>query len=202
MIFLASCGFMAALVGGCAADKPPPSGEPAFYASIAKGGRIDPLVAQSMVSGYRRNNGLNPLLTDPGLTRIAEEHARTMAARGAVEHNFRGAKNFNDRVRASGFDAKFAVENVGGGYHTLAEAFSGWRDSPSHRANMLRKGATHMGIAAVHAPNSKYKVFWCLVVAAKDDEPRRDGPPVAADKPDKPKKQAKPKVGETTLTIR
>lgn len=193
---------MAALVGGCVADKPPPS-EPAFYASIAKGGRVDPLVAQSMVSGYRRNNGLNPLQTDPGLTRMAEEHARTMAGRGAVEHNFSGAKNFNERVRASGFDAKFAVENVGGGYHTLAEAFSGWRDSPSHRANMLRKGVTHMGIAAIPAPHSKYKVFWCLVLAAKDDAPRHEGPPVASSKPDKSsRKQAAPKVGETTLTIR
>lgn len=175
-------------------DVAPPAGEPTFYASVAKGGKLDPLAAQSMISGYRRNNGLNPIKTDPGLTRIAEEHARMMAKRGAVEHNFMGAKNFNERIKSSGFEAKLAVENVGGGYHTLAEAFSGWRDSPSHRANMLRKGVTHIGIAAVQAPNSKYKVFWCLVLAAKDDEPRREGPnqtPVA-----------KPKVGETTLTIR
>ncbi|BAT59817.1 cysteine-rich secretory protein family protein [Variibacter gotjawalensis] len=193
MIFLASCGFMAALVGGCpAADNAPPS-EPKFYASVAKGGKVDPLTAQSMISGYRRNNGLNPIETDAGLMKIAEEHARNMAARGAVEHNLSGKKNFNERVRASGFDAKFAVENVGGGYHTLAEAFSGWRDSPSHRENMLRKGVTHMGIAAVHTPNSKYKVFWCLVLAAKDDQPKRQGPPPVA---------AKPKIGETTMTIR
>jgi uncharacterized protein YkwD len=35
---------------------------------------------------------------------------------------------------------------------------------------MLRSGATHMGIAAVYAPNSKYKVFWSLVLAAPDDK--------------------------------
>jgi hypothetical protein len=34
---------------------------------------------------------------------------------------------------------------------------------------MLLKGATHMGIAAVYAPNSKYKVFWTLIVATPDD---------------------------------
>jgi hypothetical protein len=27
-----------------------------------------------------------------------------------------------------------------------------------------------MGIAAVYAPNSKYKVFWSLILAAPDDK--------------------------------
>lgn len=61
------------------------------------------------------------------------------------------------------------TENIGAGYHTLAEAFSGWRDSPGHKANMLLRGATHMGIAAVYVPNTKYKVFWALILAAPDE---------------------------------
>jgi uncharacterized protein YkwD len=61
------------------------------------------------------------------------------------------------------------VENIGAGYHTLAEAFSGWRDSPSHRANMLHRTVTKMGIAAAYAPGTKYKVFWTLILAAPDD---------------------------------
>ena len=63
-----------------------------------------------------------------------------------------------------------AVENVSAGYHTLAEAFSGWRDSPPHRANMLKSGVTKLGIAASYAPNTKYKVFWTLILAST--EPR------------------------------
>src|SRR6266487_578944 len=81
-----------------------------------------------------------------------------------------GGRSFTDRIKASGFDAKFAAENVGAGYHTLAEAFSGWRDSPSHRVNMLLPGATRMGIAAVYTPGSKYKVFWSLILAAPDEK--------------------------------
>src|SRR5258708_9842670 len=38
-------------------------------------------------------------------------------------------------LATSGFDARIAVENVGAGYHTLAEAFSGWRDRKSTRLN-------------------------------------------------------------------
>jgi hypothetical protein len=30
---------------------------------------------------------------------------------------------------------------------------------------MLNRSATRMGIAAVYAPASKYKVFWALVLA-------------------------------------
>ena len=35
---------------------------------------------------------------------------------------------------------------------------------------MLLNGATRMGIAAVYAPNSKYKVFWSLILAAPDEK--------------------------------
>jgi uncharacterized protein YkwD len=123
-----------------------------------------------MISGYRQNNGLAPVVLDPALMRMAADQARAMAARDKLDHNV--GRGFSERLKASGFDAKLGVENIGAGYHTLAEAFSGWRDSPPHRSNMLKSGATHMGIAAVYAPNSKYKVFWSLVLAAPDDKRR------------------------------
>ena len=66
------------------------------------------------------------------------------------------------------FSPPKATENVSAGYHTLAEAFSGWRESPPHRATMLNKDATRMGIAAIYSPKSKYKVFWTLILAADD----------------------------------
>jgi uncharacterized protein YkwD len=91
-----------------------------------------------------------------------------MAKRDKLDHG--AGKPFVVRLKASGYDAKLAAENVGAGYHTLAEAFSGWRDSPPHRANMLLKGATRMGIAAIYTSTSKYKVYWALILAAPDDK--------------------------------
>jgi uncharacterized protein YkwD len=85
-----------------------------------------------------------------------------------MDHDVLGT--FKTRIARSGFDAKAAAENISAGYHTIAEAFSGWRDSPQHRSNMLLKGATHMGIAAVYAPGTKYRVFWALILAAPDDK--------------------------------
>jgi uncharacterized protein YkwD len=130
-------------------------------------GALDAKAAASMISGYRKNNGLGTVALDPKLMKLAETHARNMAARNKLEHTVGGA--FSERIERSGFGAKVAVENIGAGYHTLAEAFSGWRDSPSHRANMLHRSVTKMGIAAAYAPGTKYKVFWALILAAPDD---------------------------------
>src|ERR1019366_2236793 len=93
--------------------------------------------------------------------------AAVMAPRDKLAHG--AAKPFVVRLKASGYDAKTAAENISAGYHTLAEAFSGWRDSPPHRANMLLKGATRIGIAAVYTPTSKYKVYWALILAEPED---------------------------------
>ncbi len=156
----------AAVLFGCTGNLP--EGQPSFYQDLAgPAAALDADAAQSMISGYRRNNGLGVVTIDPELMRLANEQATAMAARGVLDHGV-GAP-FQDRIRKSRFDASVAVENIGAGYHTLAEAFSGWRDSPPHRANMLNANVTRMGIAAVYAPKSKYKVFWSLILAAPDE---------------------------------
>jgi uncharacterized protein YkwD len=159
------CALTAGLFG-CSSQQP--EGQPSFYHSMAAAGaEVDAKVAASMISGYRRNNGLGAVTLDEHLMRMAQEQARAMASKNRFEHDAAGP--FNQRVQRSGYDAKVAVENIGAGYHTLAEAFSGWRDSPPHRANMLHNGVTKMGIATAFSANSKYKVFWALILAAPDD---------------------------------
>ena len=170
MLLLRPLGLVLALVAlaACAGDLAPKS-EPSFYRDLAQpGAQLDAAAAASMISGYRANSGLDAVTIDPALTQLAEAQAAAMAKRYRLDHN--AGKPFMARLKASGYDAKAAAENIGAGYHTLAEAFSGWRDSPPHRKNMLLAGASRMGIAAVYAPNSKYKVFWSLILAAPDDK--------------------------------
>src|SRR3977135_24869 len=119
-------------------------------------------------------NGLSAVTLEPTLMRLAEEQARAMASRDKMDHNV--GRAFDQRIHGSGYDARIAVENIGAGYHTLAEAFSGWRDSPGHRANMLKSGVTEMGIAAAYAPTSKYKVFWSLIMAERDTSRAESSP--------------------------
>ena len=138
-----------------------------MYADMAvAGAKLDAAAAATMISQYRQNNGLGMVEVDPELMRLAESQSQAMADKNKLDHDVRAplAKRLNN----AGYDATVAVENVSAGYHTLAEAFSGWRDSPQHRANMLKTGVTKIGIAASYAPNTKYKVFWTMILAAPD----------------------------------
>jgi uncharacterized protein YkwD len=162
---LATLVLVAACTGG-----DPQLGEPSFYRKMTEeGAQVDAATAASMISGYRANNGLAAVSVDPELMKLAQAQAEAMASRDKLDHNV--IRGLNERLKAHGYRVKTATENIGAGYHTLAEAFSGWRDSPPHRANMLLEGATRMGIAAVYAPKSKYKVFWALILVAPAEQP-------------------------------
>ena len=114
-----------AVVGGCA-DTYVPKTEPSFYRNLAQpGAELDAAAAASMISGYRANNGLSPVTLDPELMRLAQAQAEVMARRDKLDHG--AGKPFEQRLKTSGYDAKRAAENISAGYHTLAEAFSGWR---------------------------------------------------------------------------
>jgi len=163
----AAIALVLAWLGGCA-DTYAPKGEPSFYRNLAQSGaELDAAAAASMISGYRANNGLPAVALDTELMRLAQAQAEIMAKRDKLDHG--AGKPFVQRLKASGYDAKTAAENISAGYHTLAEAFSGWRDSSPHRANMLLAGASRMGIAAVYTPDSKYKVYWSLILAEPDE---------------------------------
>jgi uncharacterized protein YkwD len=153
----------------CAGGRDGSTAEPSFYRKLTEpGAQLDSATAASMISGYRANNGLTSVTIDPDLMQLAQEQAQAMASRDKLDHG--AAHSVDQRLRARGYRVKVAAESISAGYYTLAEAFSGWRDSPPHRANMLLAGATRMGIAAVYAPKSKYKVFWAFILAAPDEK--------------------------------
>jgi uncharacterized protein YkwD len=161
--------FVSLLLAGCAAEVPVVQ-SPTMYADMAvSGARLDAVAAATMITLYRQNNGLGAVEVDPELMRLAEAQSQVMAEKNKLDHDVRAP--LARRLAGAGYQANVAVENVSAGYHTLAEAFSGWRDSPPHKANMLKGGVTKIGIAASYAPNTKYKVFWTMILAAPDKQP-------------------------------
>ena len=166
MILRAAVAITIALfLSACASESP--IEQPSMYADMAApGARLDPVSAASMISLYRQNNGLGSVVVDPDLMKIAEAQSGMMASQNKLDHDVRAP--LAKRLSGAGYPASLAVENVSAGYHTMAEAFSGWRDSPPHKANMLKSGVTKLGIAASYAPNTKYKVFWTLILASTE----------------------------------
>jgi uncharacterized protein YkwD len=153
------------LLAACASEAPIET--PAMYVDMTTAGaRLDPVAAASMISQYRSNNGLGAVAVDAELMRLAEAQSQVMAEKNKLDHDVRAP--LARRLAGAAYPATVAVENVSAGYHTLAEAFSGWRDSPPHKANMLKSGVTKLGIAASYAPNTKYKVFWTLILASTE----------------------------------
>jgi len=137
---------------------------------------VDPAAAAAMVSEFRRKSGLGAVTIDPTLAAIAAKHAKAMAAQDKLAHVLPGEVSFAARLTAGGYDAAYAAENVGAGYHTLDEAIAGWKASPPHRANMLNRNIDRIGIAVAYNKASRFKDFWSLVLAKPDERKMAAGP--------------------------
>src|SRR5260370_38873015 len=136
---IAMIGLLA--LGGCASEVP--IEQPSMYVSMADpGAKLDAQAAASMISLYRQNNGVGGVVVDPDLMKLAEQQAQAMASQNKLDHDVKAT--LAKRLNSSGYPATLAVENVSAGYHTLAEAFSGWRDSPPHPANFVENGVTKL----------------------------------------------------------
>jgi len=116
-----------------------------------------------MISRYRREHGLSVVKTDPQLTAIAERQAKAMAASGVMDHSVAGS--FSSRI--SSVNANRAAENIAAGTKTWAETFRMWQNSPGHNANLLQARADSVGVAVARNEQTRYKIFWAMVIAEK-----------------------------------
>jgi uncharacterized protein YkwD len=149
-----------ALLGVAGCTEPVRTSQPAFYRDLGSASaQVDANEARAMISAYRLNAGLNTLTLDPALVAAAQQEASAMAAADKPVQ----AEAVKARLARSGQAG--AEANLSAGYRRLAEAFSGWRDSPQHDRVMKTPGATRMGIATAYAPGSKYQVYWALILA-------------------------------------
>lgn len=153
-------GLATGALAGCAGDNQQVGGMSNLYLPLANSNAsLDTTAARDMISAYRKGRGEAALAIDPELQKLAETEAAAMAVADKPSQS-RTVRSAIGRLGYKGADA-----NLSAGYHTLAEAFSGWRDSPPHNAVMLMPEATRMGIATAYAPGSKYRVYWALLVA-------------------------------------
>ncbi|WP_082206044.1 MULTISPECIES: CAP domain-containing protein [Pannonibacter] len=155
----------ALLLAGCQSKTP--ADVPPYYRDLARvNAVIDQATAQQMISQYRENNGRGRVVADPALITLAQQQARVIAAADDIRASLYPQNQLKNRLDAIGESKSYGVENVSAGYRTLAEAFSGWRESPTHNKVMLDERVTRMGIATAYSPSSKYKVFWSLVLVS------------------------------------
>ncbi len=129
---------------------------------------LDPNEALRLVNDYRSSRGLPALTLDRNATGAAEILAKDMAKHDHMSHIGPNGADVGKRLVLAGYHYRIAAENVGVGQKSLAEVVEGWKKSPPHSRNMLLAEATHMGIAYQYKPDTKWKTFWTLVMAAPD----------------------------------
>jgi len=114
--------------------------------------------AAAELNAFRAGQGLAPLTQDSALDRAARAHAGDIAARGVLDHTGADGSGVMDRVRAAGYRACLAAENIGAGYGSVAQVFAGWAASAGHRRNMAHGQIRDFGFA-------RDGEFWVLVLA-------------------------------------
>jgi uncharacterized protein YkwD len=122
----------------------------------------------AMISQYRRENGLPAVKTDPKLTAVAQRQADAMASSGIMDHDVAGS--FATRI--SGANVITGAENIAAGSRTWADTLRLWKGSPGHNKNLLTPGADLLGVAVARNENTKYKVYWAMVIGRRDGKHR------------------------------
>jgi hypothetical protein len=128
--------------------------------------RADDITA--MISQYRRAHGLPAVKVDPRLSAIAERQARAMAEKGIMDHNVDGS--FTSRI--SGASLAAAAENIAAGTRTWDDTLRMWEASPGHNRNLLTPGADIVGVAVARNDDTRYKVYWAMVIGRRDTRQR------------------------------
>jgi uncharacterized protein YkwD len=126
---------------------------------------LDPEAALAAINAYRAENGRSALVLDARLNRAAAMQSEAQAGRSWIGHSGSGGSTPKARAAAAGYRAKIASENVAAGQKSFADVLSFWKQSPGHRANLLRSNVTAIGVAM--AKNQSGRAYWTLVLGAE-----------------------------------
>jgi len=113
-----------------------------------------PGVLISATNDSRSDDSLNILKESSLLTEAAQLKANDMAEKGYFSHVTPDGKQPWHFVNLSGYDYEVAGENLAVNFVDSKDVHRAWMKSPTHKANILRKDFTEVGIATA---NGKYK---------------------------------------------
>ena len=109
----------------------------------------------------RARHGLPPLTPDARLAAAAQAHSADMVRRGFFAHESPDGRQVWDRAVAEGYAYRKVAENIAAGQRTADEVVRGWMDSQGHRANILDRDLTQIGVG--RAEGGSYGVYWTQV---------------------------------------
>ena len=112
------------------------------------------------INKFRADNGRPTLKVSVALVRAAEWMSKDMAANDNFDHTDSHGREFDDRLDAFGYTKPTKGENIAAGESSAAATIAQWRNSPPHRANMLRTKFKVMGVGRARNADSTYDWYW------------------------------------------
>ncbi|WP_420452133.1 CAP domain-containing protein [Ilumatobacter sp.] len=134
---------------------PPSSDEGGSGATLAE--------VLALTNDHRRAHGLTPLRIDVSLAAAADRHSRDQAACERMSHTGSDGSSAGDRIARAGYRWRRWAENVAYGYRTPEAVVGGWMSSPGHRANILSRHTTEVGVGV--AESASGRAYWTQVFA-------------------------------------
>jgi uncharacterized protein YkwD len=98
-----------------------------------------------LLNDDRAHAGLRPLSPDARLSQVARAHSEDMVRHHFVGHVSPSTGSAADRLRVASIPAQLILENVARAY-SPGEVERGLMESPGHRANLLNREVTQVGV--------------------------------------------------------
>lgn len=114
-----------------------------FFADITK------VALENMANQTRQAAGLQPLQKNAELGKAAQMKAENMLAENYFAHTSPSGISPWHWFLKSGYNYKYAGENLAIGFFESQEVFSAWLNSPSHKANILNPNYKEVGTAVI-----------------------------------------------------
>ena len=112
-----------------------------------------------LVNEIRAKNGLGTLKEDWELSRVARYKSEDMKNNNYFSHTSPTYGSPFDMMKKFGISYRSAAENIAKGQKTPQEVVNAWINSSGHRANILNKNYTHIGVGYVKSSNIWTQMF-------------------------------------------
>jgi uncharacterized protein YkwD len=128
--------------------------------------RINEARATPRLCGTQAFGAAPPVTWNAMLAQAALGHSQDMAAKRYFNHKEPNGSVPADRATRAGYRWRQVGENIASGQRTVAEAVSGWLDSPGHCANIMNPAFTETGAGyAVNPANENRTPYWTQMFA-------------------------------------
>lgn len=112
-----------------------------------------------LINNFRAQNGLAPVQASVILTTSSRWMSNDMGTKNYFDHTDSLGRDLKTRLNSFGYSGSMG-ENIAAGYQSAQDVFTGWENSPGHRANMLNPDYKAIGIGRVTVPGSTYSTYW------------------------------------------